>query len=365
MTDLGTEYEVKCSETWAWYQGFVTDYNESTQTVRVRYANDWKQPEEMDISVVRYKYKGSSDSNGGSSWRPQLHEEVECKARAEENEPYGWWTCKIWAFSGTDSEGEEQYMVSFIGWGDQHNETLGRSFIRQKSKAKCLNARNIMKRRYKVPEELDEWVQEHCKNRTILGKLMPHRNIASQIVHIFYAQQTSYLVLIGVRKVLETMEKIIHVFFHKQQILLDMERKAVQMERDADRKRAEEMKAEKRTFNIHPLLSGYLRGKQNQNLTAVRRGTPHFEGDILRVEPSATSCYVAAKTKRALEWAIDHLQIVCKKVMIPNEEMGQIIGFKGQFIQDIRATSNVIKVISWSKWENETGCGRNGAGHCG
>lgn len=108
----------------------MTDYNESNCRVRVRYGNDWKQPEEMDIGLVRPKYSQTNDA-----WRPRLDEEVECKARAEENEPYGWWTCKVSAFSGTDSDGEEQYMVSFIGWGDQHNETLGRSFIRQKSRA--------------------------------------------------------------------------------------------------------------------------------------------------------------------------------------------------------------------------------------
>ena len=218
----------------------------------------------------------------------------------------------------------------------------------------------MMKKRYAVPGELDEWVEEHCRSGSILSKLMPHRNIASQIVHIYYAQQTAYLVLVGVRKVLEAMEKIIHCFFQKQQILLEMEKKAVRMEQDAASRRAMERSAMKQTFNIHPLLSGYLRGKQNQNLLMVKRGDGgpghHHKGQVLRVDPMATSCYVAATTAAALHWAIDHLQIVCKKVMIPNDEMGQIIGFKGQLIQDIKARSNVIKVISWSKWEKEFGC---------
>ncbi len=117
------------------------------------------------------------------------HQEVECKARAEEKEPYGWWTCKVSAFAGVDSEGEEQFTVSFIGWGDQHNETLGRSFIRRQSRAQCLSSRNMMKKRYRVPPSLDEWVEEHCRGGSILGKLMPHRNIASQIVHVYYSQQ--------------------------------------------------------------------------------------------------------------------------------------------------------------------------------
>ncbi len=148
---------------------------------------------------------------------------------------------------------------------------------------------------------------------------------------------------------LEAMEKIIHCFFQKQQILLEMEKKAVRMEQDAASRRAMERKAMKSTFNIHPLLSGYLRGKQNQNLAMVKRGDGgpghNHKGQVLRVDPMATSCYVAATTKPALEWAIDHLMIVCKKVMIPNDEMGQIIGFKGALIQEIKARSNVIKVI--------------------
>jgi len=347
MTDygnFGTEYEVKCSETWAWYEGFVTDYNESSETLRVRYAGDWKQPEEMAIGLVRAKYDDSLSLN----WRPALHEEVECKARAEENEPYGWWTCKISGMALPTDDDEEQFMVSFIGWGDEHNETLGASFIRRKSTAPALSARNMMKKRYAVPPQVEEWVAEQCAKGTILGKLMPHKNIASQIVHIYYSTHTQYLVLVGQRRVLEAMEKIIHCFFEKQKILLGMERKALEMEQDAENKRALELKAEKRTFNVHPLLAGYLRGRQNANLIAVRR-----QQHVLRVDPMATSCYVAATDAATLEWAIDRLHIVARRVLLPQEEMGQIIGTKGQQITDIKQRANVIKVISWKKWKDE------------
>jgi len=115
-------------------------------------------------------------------------------------------------------------------------------------------------------------------------------------------------------------------------------------------KKEQEMKAEKYTFNIHPLLSGYLRGRGGSNIDRVKHS---LNGKIIRIEPQNGSCYIAAKDKMSLNAAIDQLQIVCKKVVIPYDEMGQIIGSQGKQIQDIKRKAQVIKVISWSKWPDE------------
>jgi len=348
-----TEYEVKCPQTWAWYTGFVHDYNESDKKLYIRYPNDWKKPEWMDISSVRYKYA----PEWMATWQPAENEEVECKARAEEHEPYGWWPCKARRYVDARAKlhhrshaqpADELYSVQFIGWGDQHNEILGRDFLRRKSRSACLSARNVTKKRYDVPPSLREWVSTRCQQRTILETLMPHKNIASQIIHISFAESTDKLVLIGMRRVLVTMQDIIYCFFEKQKSLLALERRTKEMERRRDERKQAELAAEKTTFNIHPLLSGYLRGRKNTNIERVQQ----MQG-VIRVEPGHSTCYVAAKTKAALRDAVDLLHIVCRKVVIPNEEMGQIIGFKGAQIQDIKAKSKVIKVISWNKWKDE------------
>ena len=81
-----------------------------------------------------------------SSWHSSYNEEVECKARAEEREPYGWWPCKAKKYveedpnnpTPNDSDSSELYSVGFVGWGDNHNEILGIEYIRKKSTSHSL-----------------------------------------------------------------------------------------------------------------------------------------------------------------------------------------------------------------------------------
>eukprot|EP01084_Bolivina_argentea_P062744 114721_1 len=342
-----TEYEVKCPQTWAWYTGYVHDYNEREKKLYIKYADDWKSPELVDVTSVREKY----DVSSASSWRPSYNEEVECKARAEEGEPYGWWPCKAQPYKSGDntSKSDDLYSVAFLGWGNEHNEILGIEFIRKKSSSSIVIGKNLYREVYLVPREVCEWVTTHCANNTILDTLMPHKNISSQIMHIAYLEKESKLLLIGVKRVLLTMKDIIYCFFEKQKSLLKLEQKTTELELKSKRKKEEELKAEKYTFNVHPLLSGYLRGKKGTNIDqAMRRNNK-----IIRIEPQNGSCYIAAKDKRSLNAAIDSLHVVCKKVVIPKHEMGQIIGSQGQQIQDIKRKSQVIKVISWKLWPKE------------
>jgi len=152
--------------------------------------------------------------------------------------------------------------------------------------------------------------------------------------------------LIGNKRVCVTMKDIIYCFFEKQKALIKLEKRTKEMEQRSRLKKEQEAKSEKWTFKVHPLLSGYLRGARGTNIAKVRRLNPN----ILSIKPQNGSCYISAKDKLSLNEAIDQLHIVCKKIIIPKKEMGQIIGAKGTQIQDIKAKSEVIKIISWKKW---------------
>merc|ERR1712176_1570101 len=186
-------------------------------------------------------------------------------------------------------------------------------------------------------------------NDCLLDTLMPQKNISCQIIHISYLEKESKLMLIGNKRVLLTMKDIIYCFFEKQRSLLKLQRETKELERESRIKKEEEAKSEKWTFKVHPLLSGYLRGARGSNIEKVRERNPN----ILSIKPQNGSCYISAKDKMSLNEAIDALQIVCKKVIIPKDEMGQIIGSRGTQIQDIKSKSKVIKIISWVKWADE------------
>lgn len=258
--------------------------------------------------------------------------------------------------SSNKGSDEAWFSVSFDGWGDAHNETLSLSFIRPKSLSKTLSNKNMYREEYDVPPTLSTWVDQLNQNGTLLNTLMSEKKISSQIVHIDYLRPKDKslprkLLLIGTKRVLITMKDIIYCIFKRQETIARLEKRTKEYERKSREKKEEELKAEKYTFNIHPLLSGYLRGSKGRNIADVQR--EFRTKGLLRIEPGLQSCCVLAKNKTTLKQAVDQLEIVCKKVIIPFEEMGQIIGAKGQQIQDIKKNSEVIKIISWEKWEYE------------
>eukprot|EP01084_Bolivina_argentea_P292011 501929_1 len=341
-----TEYEIKCPQTWAWYTGFVHDYDMNDKKFYVTYPSDWKSGEWIDASSIRYKFERTKYNL--STWIPSTDEEVECKARAEEREPYGWWPCKAKEYNNNDDEtrNDKLYSVAFVGWGDQHNEILGEEYIRPKSKSKVLSIRNMSKDQYSVPTELKEWM---ASQNNLFETLVPNR-ANNKLVHLKYDSSSNKLTLIGTKRVLDTTKDIIYCFCEKQKTLLKLEEKTQELERESQLKKQREANAFKHTFTIHPLLSGYLRGRQNSNLQYVKQ---QRNKEIFSIKPDNGSCYISALTQNALNFAVDQLQIVAKKVIIPASEMGQIIGSQGQQIQDIKKKSQVIKVISWYKWKEE------------
>ena len=249
---------------------------------------------------------------------------------------------------------EAWFSVSFDGWGDAHNETLSLSFIRPKSQSKILSNKNMYREEYDVltePVDLSSWVDQLNQNNTLLDTLMSEKKISSQIVHIDYLRGKNKVLLIGNKRVLITMKDIIYCIFKRQQTIRKLEERTKAVERKSRERKEEELKAEKHTFNIHPLLSGYLRGSKGRNIADVQRD--FRQKGLLRIEPGLQSCCVLAKNKTTLKQAVDQLEIVCKKVIIPWEEMGQIIGAKGDTIQKIKKKSDVIKIISWEKWPYE------------
>ena len=126
-----TTYEIKCLQTWAWYTGQVIDYNPDKQLYLVTYidpetGNNWKKSEWINGDSIR-ELPAKLDH-----WIPKKGEEIECKARAEENEPFGWWPCQIKALLPTKNG--LKYLVAFDGWGDQHNDTFEKVFIRPRNR---------------------------------------------------------------------------------------------------------------------------------------------------------------------------------------------------------------------------------------
>eukprot|EP01084_Bolivina_argentea_P064827 118177_1 len=105
----GTEYEVKCNQTFAYYTGYVIDFDEKQQTLKITYS--WKQDENVPINNVR-----PVETHINPTWKPKNGERIEVKSKAEDDEPYGWWDCTV------KHIGDNFCIVSFAGWENRNME---------------------------------------------------------------------------------------------------------------------------------------------------------------------------------------------------------------------------------------------------
>merc|ERR1719295_101906 len=113
---FGTRYEVKCDETFAYYEGYVFDYDEKEAKLLVAYP--WKADQAVPVSYVRPLAPAVE-----ASWKPRQGDHVECQAKAEESEPYGWWDCSI------KTVRDNLYLITYEGW-DNHHEVLQHNMLR-------------------------------------------------------------------------------------------------------------------------------------------------------------------------------------------------------------------------------------------
>eukprot|EP01084_Bolivina_argentea_P092659 166684_1 len=102
------QMEVKCDETWAYYNGYVATFDDQSQQFLIHY--EWK-PDQW----VAQHYIRPLPNTKHPLWRPQIGERVECMAKAGEEEPYGWWNCTV---KGVE---DNLYLITYDGWEDDEN----------------------------------------------------------------------------------------------------------------------------------------------------------------------------------------------------------------------------------------------------
>jgi len=324
-----TEYEIKSHETMAWYKGHIQDYDETKRQFYVTYDRNWKHSHYADPGDIRPPPDNTSD------WKPRNDEKCECKAQAAENEPYGWWPCQIKAIKNN------QYTITYIGF-EYLDEIREKDFLRPTNPKKTLSARNMTKEVINIPPEVLPWIQ---------SKPPEINDLKSRLVHMDIDEQNRKMTLIGNEKALRLSRSIITLHFDKQKDLKDFESKAQLDEAKLEEQKQKEGNAIKRSFPIHPLLTGFLLGPKRKNTQLIKQELP----DIVYIRPKNGVCEIAATNTQTLDEACERLEIVARKVTIPQKEMAPIIGAKGSTISKIkeRAGNNDVRIISWAHFPNE------------
>jgi len=155
---LKPRYEHRCRETFAWYACHVVDHLAESNELVVRFADDWKEPLRASPEDVR----PCPDDVDLEKWAPVEGEQVEAKARSEENQPFGWWPCTVKCIKN------DFYLINFDGWNDTYNEILMKDMLRPRNRKVGLTNAHLESADYVYSKELHEWVQTHPEEITSL-----------------------------------------------------------------------------------------------------------------------------------------------------------------------------------------------------
>lgn len=122
---LGSPCEVRCTETHAYYDAFIVDVSMRGGVGRalVAYANGWRDTTEVLLRDVRSRYRYEHMHE----WTPVIGEKVECQAKADLKEPFGYWKAIVKSVDrsarrGLPAGGDVMYRVSFDGWEDSADQ---------------------------------------------------------------------------------------------------------------------------------------------------------------------------------------------------------------------------------------------------
>lgn len=322
-------FEHRCRETFAWYACYVVDYLAESNEVVVRFADDWKEPLRAPPEDVR----PCPDDVDLEKWSPVEGEQVEAKARSEENQPFGWWPCTVRCIKN------DFYLINFDGWNDTYNEILMKDMLRPRNRKGGLANAHMEVADYVYKEGLHDWVQTHPEEITsltfICGLFSLHINEGS-------------IKLLGSKKTVRKTQTLLDIISAQRMELMELEVEVNgnQTKIKVKQKALSDACCEEFVFlkeNIN-----FVIGKGGRNINQAKQ----VEGIVkIKVDEdqSPPKCIIWAKREypEALEQARDILEIVRKKFAVPPEAMGRIIGSKGSSIKEIIKKSQVKFIRSW------------------
>jgi len=337
-------YEVKCPETFAWYTGYVKDLVEEDgkKKLKIKFPQDWKEEQIFNLEDVR----PAPNPDDAGTWQPVRGEFCEAQARSAQDEPYGWWGCKIQSQKGGF------YLIEFTGWEDLHNEVFGKEMLRPQNPHESLQKYSdvIHAIRVPVPTELHNLAKKHTKK--LVGFISKLKNI----FHFDYDAQTSEALIIGAKGDLKSAKQLLIQSMGLSQELLKLETVHNEKQAALEEKEKQYQNAiiEKWTIQDKTLIK-YVCGKLGRNIKQAKslKGVLDIKIADKDGTPPTVTIYAEPGKEDVVKKARSQLEICIVTTPVPGSCMGAIIGAKGTTITDIQNKSEVIRIQSWEKWAEE------------
>jgi len=338
---FGTRYEVKCDETFAYYEGYVFDYDEKEGKLLVAYP--WKADQAVPVSYVRPLAPAVE-----ASWKPRQGDHVECQAKAEESEPYGWWDCSI------KTVRDNLYLITYEGW-DNHHEVLQHNMLRPYNEQPPFEDDGIVRKTVDLsPERIREFRElgqsqqgqtqdlEKAKQLGQLRRIMAQ----TQLIHLGFSASLEKLVLVGRQRQVADARMLIQFVWGLRRIYRDKEQ-GVRAAVRARRKEVEQLRgcAEVR-FEFDISLTRYVIGPRGDNIQKAKKLEQVRHINVRNVDERTSECIILATSQQAADEARAILEMDQAAEVIPRAVKKDLIGKDGVNIRDLERRSQVIKICT-------------------
>jgi len=338
-------YEVKCQETYAWYEGYIQDIivdEDGKKKLKVKFPDDWKEEQICNLEHVRPSIAPETYAD----WVGSIGEAVEAQARSAPNEPYGWWACKI------QTARDSVYLIQFSGWGEMYDEVLGRDMLRPMNTNENLTKYrdDLGSIRLDVPEELNDYAKNNPH------KVVEYISRLKDIIHFHFDPETNQALIIGSKRQLRSAEQLLnqHIALRTELQKLEISVQDSQAALEEKVKQYKNSIIEKWTIQDRELIK-YVFGKSGKNIKQAKalKGIIDIQVEDENSEPPTVTIYAELGHEDAVKEARDLLEIVIVTTPVPSSSIGAIIGARGQTIAEIQSSAEVIRIKTWDKWLEE------------
>jgi hypothetical protein len=331
---IGSPCEVKCDDTFAFYDAYIVDFNIDTQSAVVSFTNGWKPTAEVTLEHIRPRLPPVR-----RDWFPLNGDIVECLAKADMDEPFGFWEAEVLHFN------EGLFTVRFAGWGDSYDQCLGRDMIRPQNTAQVMDfAEEIFRLEIDVPVPLEN----AGADRPLFHDELHRIRESTGVVHLGYtppqsAEERAKVIIAGTDAQIRDCRLLVDYLFILQDRMLEL----CYREKLFDRLKRLEGQAERlrhakqHTFSFDPAFTRFVIGRGGQTVNAAKKTR-----GVLEVTIDDGTCTIWAETDEAAKKCRAQLEFIEEHISIPEDRVGDLVGRGGENIRKIEKNSHVVHILS-------------------